>query len=414
MMSLWGSRCSYLAALATAIALGSCSRPNAMVSASRADAPVDDRAEYRADAREPRAPQGSQAAQAQIQRGRALVMSHACSACHSGVLDPAGAGFLAGARTEAEEFKVEGFRTRPRNLTPDNETGLGRFSERQIFNALRFGLRPGETPDVEITSSTPGQGNFPARPKYLAPPMPWGQWRHMSDQELWDIAAYLKRAVKPVKHRVADSDGPPDFWASYYAKQNGPHPAQPFPTTNEVSNAASDDQIRRGRALVVHHACGGCHGGFDNPAADGWLSGARLPTDTFQVGPFTLRPRNLTPDNETGLGRFSERQIFNALRYGLRPSATPDVEITSSVPGQGNHPAKPNYLGPSMPWFSWRHMTDQELRDVVAYLKRGLKPVKNKVEDSQHPPDFWLSGYGVEAIGPYPASPFPTANEKAP
>ena len=59
-------------------------------------------------------------------------------------------------------------------------------------------------------------------------------------------------------------------------------------------------------------------------------------------------------------------------------------------------------------------MTDQQLRDVAAYLKRGLKPVKNKVEDSQHPPDFWLSGYGVEAIGPYPASPFPTANEKAP
>ena len=63
--------------------------------------------------------------------------------------------------------------TRPKNLTPDNTTGMGRFSERQIFNSLRYGLRPEETADVEITSSTPGQGNFPANPHYLAVPMPW-------------------------------------------------------------------------------------------------------------------------------------------------------------------------------------------------------------------------------------------------
>ena len=63
----------------------------------------------------------------------------------------------------------------------------------------------------------------------------------MSDQELWDIAAYLKRAVKPVRHRVADSEGPPDFWASYWAKRVGTHPAPPFPTANEVASAARDD-----------------------------------------------------------------------------------------------------------------------------------------------------------------------------
>ena len=47
--------------------------------------------------------------------------------------------------------------TRPRNLTPDNDTGLGRFTERQIFNAMRFGLRPENTPDVTITSTTPAR-----------------------------------------------------------------------------------------------------------------------------------------------------------------------------------------------------------------------------------------------------------------
>ena len=350
----------------------------------------------------------------EIERGRALVLTHACAACHSGVFDPAATGYLAGMRSAADEVTIEGFKTRPRNLTPDNETGIGRFSERQIFNALRYGLRPGETPDVEITSGTPGKGNFPARPKYLAPPMPWPLWRHMSDRELWDIAAYLKRAVRPVKNRVPDSEGPPDFWASYYAKKIGSHPAPAFPTVNEVATAAGDIQVQRGRALVIHHGCGDCHGATDNPAARGWVAGARTETDTFQVGQFTTRSRNLTPDDETGLGRFTERQIFNALRFGLSPSATPDVEITSTTPGKGNFPAQPRYLAPPMPWPAWRHMTDQELRDIAAYLKRGLKPVKNKVADSQHPPDFWASGYTVEAIGPYPASRFPTANETAP
>ncbi|MEO6210071.1 MAG: hypothetical protein ABIQ10_08110 [Gemmatimonadaceae bacterium] len=126
------------------------------------------------------------------------------------------------------------FLTRARNLTPDNATGLGRFSERQIFNALRFGLRPGETPDIEITSATPGVGNFPRNPKYLAPPMPWPAWRYMSDKELMAIAAYLKHGLKPVSNRVADSEGPPDFWASEYAVAKiGPFPAAQFPTANE-------------------------------------------------------------------------------------------------------------------------------------------------------------------------------------
>jgi hypothetical protein len=80
-----------------------------------------------------------------------------------------------------DTFAVSGFVTRARNLTPDSLTGIGRFSERQIFNALRFGLKPSETPDVTIKSMKPGAGNYPLHPKYLAPPMPWPAFRHMTD-----------------------------------------------------------------------------------------------------------------------------------------------------------------------------------------------------------------------------------------
>ena len=190
----------------------------------------------------------------------------------------------------------------------------------------------------------------------------------------------------------------------------------PAPSVSNSANMSvgrgSEAQIAQGRFLVISHDCGGCHGGGSNPAAFGWLDGVRVPEQEFKIGPFTTRPRNLTPDNATGLGRFSERQIFNALRFGLRPGETPDVEITSPTPGQGNFPLHPKYLAPPMPWPAWRHMPDQDLWAIAAYLKQGLKPVNHKVADSEGPPDFWAGEYTVEKIGAYPAPANPTANER--
>lgn len=192
------------------------------------------------------------------------------------------------------------------------------------------------------------------------------------------------------------------------------------PATDIGATAA--DTIAHGRHMVIITDCSGCHGGFDNPENDGWMAGETTPDMQFIVGPCYLKPgaqpcwhthpRNLTPDNETGLGRFTERQIFNALRYGLRPEDTPDVDITSTTPGQGNFPLHPHYLAFPMPWFAWRNMSDGDLWSIAAYLKRGLKPVHNKVAESEGPPDFWASFYKDEIkIGGYPVAPFPTKNE---
>lgn len=181
--------------------------------------------------------------------------------------------------------------------------------------------------------------------------------------------------------------------------------------TELKASTGTQSQVLWGRQLVISHGCGGCHGGGDNPASKGWLAGATVPEQEFQIGPFKTIPRNITPDNVTGIGRFTERQIFNSLRYGLRPGETPDVEIMSSVAGVGNFPKNPKFLAPPMPWPEWRHMSDDELRAIAAYLKRGLKPVSHKVADSQGPPDFWAGVYAKEN-GPYPAVAFPTANEQ--
>ncbi len=210
----------------------------------------------------------------------------------------------------------------------------------------------------------------------------------------------------------------------------GARAADRSPAAGSATPAAGDT-VLYGRYLVITHFCGGCHGGDANPQNAGWLAGEQTPDDEFLIGActpsrpdaqpcFHTHPRNLTPDNETGLGRFSERQIFNALRYGLRPEDTPDVTITSMTPGQGNFPLHPHYLAPPMPWPAWRYMPDGDLRAIAAYLKRGLAPVHHKVTESEGPPDFWASGYQEGKpisrikLGPYPSVPFPTVNERAP
>jgi mono/diheme cytochrome c family protein len=383
----------------------------------------------------PAGPAQASAAQTDIVlHGRYLVISHACGECHGGGEDPSAKGFLTGSGGSEPlvDFKIgpppcgidpaaKGcFTTRPRNLTPDNTTGMGRFTERQLFNALRFGLRPEDTPDVIITSTTPGKGNFPMRPHYLAPPMPWPAWRHMSDADLRAIAAYLKRGLKPVVNKVADSEGPPDFWASEMIPEKiGTHPAPAFPTAYEQQPpAAQRARVLRGRALVLEHGCADCHQSLVGPAGKGFLAGITDPNQEFVLGPcfqdpkapcFHGRPKNLTPDKETGIGRFTDQQIFNALRYGLKPEDTPDLKITSMKPGQGNFPKEPKYLGPFMPWMSWRYMPDEDLWSIVAYLRHGLKAVSNKVALSDDLPDHWAST--VATFGPYPALPFPTVNE---
>ncbi|HEY3387714.1 MAG TPA: c-type cytochrome [Saprospiraceae bacterium] len=75
------------------------------------------------------------------------------------------------------------------NLTPD-ETGLGNWQESNFLTAIREGKLKG------ISTSRP-----------LLPPMPWDMYKHMSDDELKAIFAYLK-TVKPIKNIVPEPTPP--------------------------------------------------------------------------------------------------------------------------------------------------------------------------------------------------------------
>lgn len=148
---------------------------------------------------------------AQVQRGQYLVTSLSCADCHNrGKDDPNDpnwlAGFIGAAGGQgAGAFTIGPWKSYAANLTPDMTNGIGMHTDRQIFNALRYGLDPMQTPDMQIE----GTNNFPANPVYLLQPMPWPSFRHLTDADTWAIIAYLKHGIAANSNAVPASTGPP-------------------------------------------------------------------------------------------------------------------------------------------------------------------------------------------------------------
>jgi mono/diheme cytochrome c family protein len=122
--------------------------------------------------------------------------------------------------------------------------------------------------------------------------------------------------------------------------------------------AAAQSQVERGRYLASIGGCGDCHtpGHFlGKPDMARVLGGSEVAFEIPGLGSFA--GPNLTPDKETGLGKWSDAQVIAAIRTGVRPDG--------------------RILAPVMPWRQLSVLTDQDARALVAYL-RSLKPVRNK------------------------------------
>ncbi len=139
--------------------------------------------------------------------------------------------------------------------------------------------------------------------------------------------------------------------------------------------ARAQDDVARGKYLVTIMGCGDCHtpGYFlGKPDLAHPLSGSdvgfAMPGLGIHWGP------NLTPDAETGLGKWSDEQIITAFRTGVTPTGRP--------------------LIPMMPYGDFVALTDQDARAVVAYL-RSLPPVRRLVPGPTQP--------GEKAPAPYMA-----------
>jgi hypothetical protein len=155
--------------------------------------------------------------------------------------------------------------------------------------------------------------------------------------------------------------------------------------------AAEKGNVKRGEYLVNLGGCNDCHspkmmtaqGPVPDPSR--LLSGqpaaeklAPVPEGLFGpdkwgglcnnhlsawVGPWgTSFASNLTPDNETGTGAWTEEMFVRTIRTG-------------TLMGAGRP------LLPPMPWQSFAKLTNEDLSSIFAYL-RSLKPIRNKVPEA--------------------------------
>jgi cytochrome c553 len=163
-----------------------------------------------------------------------------------------------------------------------------------------------------------------------------------------------------------------------------------FALTGAVTKAAPAQEgrkpsVERGAYLVKIMGCNHCHTPYKlgpngpepdmsralsghpadfvmpaPPALDGkwnWLGAA---TNTAFSGPWgTSFTANLTPDPETGLGKWSVETFVAAMKTG-------------------RHEGKGRPILPPMPVENLAALSDDDIRDLFAYL-RSLPPVRNRV-----------------------------------
>ena len=122
---------------------------------------------------------------------------------------------------------------------------------------------------------------------------------------------------------------------------------------------AEGAQLARGKYLVQLAGCTDCHTPghlLGKPDTARFLGGSDVGFEMPGLGIF-VGP-NLTPDNGTGLGRWTSDEIVTAIQTGVRPDG--------------------RILAPMMPWRAYAGLTKSDAAAIVEYL-RSLPPVTNKV-----------------------------------
>jgi mono/diheme cytochrome c family protein len=263
---------------------------------------------------------------APVERGSYLVNTiGACGNCHgrdaSGNLrtdNTLAGGFV------FDEIEPELGHVIAPNITPDRDTGIGKWSEADIVAALRNGKRP----DGSI----------------IGPPMPIPVYRELSDQDATAIAAYLL-SVKPARNSVEKS------------QYKVPLPPDYGPPVTHVDGPSPADKVAYGGYLATVGHCVLCHTppATDKPFnMDLAFSGGR-PFPSFSGIPATVS-RNITSDPDQGLGKWSDQDIKNAITKGIRPDGT---KLTGPMP---------------FDWYS--KMAPTDIDAIVAYLRTIKPPVK--------------------------------------
>lgn len=163
--------------------------------------------------------------------------------------------------------------------------------------------------------------------------------------------------------------------------------AEPAPAQPTVQASAASDKdgalIKRGEYIAQLGDCVACH-----TAAKGAImaGGRELATP---MG--TIYSTNITPDAETGIGKYTFSQFDRVMRRGIA--------------------ADGHNLYPAMPYPSYAKTSDEDMHALFAYLSHGLPPIKqaNKPADMSFPFNmrFGLSFWNFAFLDSTPFKPDP-------
>jgi mono/diheme cytochrome c family protein len=253
-----------------------------------------------------------------LERGKYLMESVvACGNCHM-QRDPQGQPLFDKGLSGGMVFEDAPFRAVAANITPDRETGIGKWTDAQLVKAIREGVRP----DASL----------------IGPPMPIPFYRSMSDDDVASIVAYL-RAQSPVRNAVAKS------------KYNMPLPPNYGPPLKAVMAPRAADKLRYGKYLADIGHCMECHTPRDG---QGQLVMSKIGAGGQVIpGPWGQSvSRNLTP-HQTGLKDWTDEQVAHSIRTGMDRQGQP--------------------YKPPMAFAFYKNIRDPDMAALIAYL-RSLKP----------------------------------------
>ena len=257
-------------------------------------------------------------AQTPLERGRYLVEGIlTCGNCHTprgpkGVLDTAKRHAGGPQVWDTPEYTV-----RPSNITPDPETGVGKWSAEDLRRGIRDGVRPNG--------------------EQMAPQMPYGFYRIFTPADLDAVVAYVQ-AQPAVKNPVA----PPLYKVKKMHLDIPPGAEKPMP------ESAMKDPVKRGFYLVTIGHCMECHTAAVNGQRD-YRNSLGTGGEQFK-GPWGVSvSRNITPHRQNGIGAWSDEEIKRAITKGVRRDGSK--------------------LLPPMGYEWYATMTDADLSAIVAYLR---------------------------------------------
>jgi mono/diheme cytochrome c family protein len=262
-----------------------------------------------------------------VARGDYLVNTiMACGNCHS-PRDAEGRMISDKAFSGGLTFDTPAFVATAPNITPDAETGIGRWSDAEIRRALIDGVRP-------------DHGHLAGVP--LAAIMPANFYRALLPEDLDAVVAYL-RSIKPVRN---ESPAP---------VYKAPVRRDPYPDAEAgFDKKMFADPVRRGAYLVTIGHCMECHTAWSRGVSDfrnGLGRGGRTfpPRDGAPAGTPDSVAANITSDPTAGIGAWSDAEIGRA--------------ITQGVARDGRA------LKPPMAYAYYAGLTPADLADIVAYLR---------------------------------------------